>query len=105
MYSYRIASLVLNDGTEFVPSDLTVFIGPNNAGKSQALKDVMFLGTRPGHNQRETVVIRNTRFSLPEKLDDLIEAYPSLNRVPDVNGNWHYHPLLGFHAPQRRRGY
>jgi hypothetical protein len=104
LYSYRIASLVLNDGTEFVPSDLTVFIGPNNAGKSQALKDVMFLGTRPAHNQRETVVIRNTRFSLPEQLDDLIGAYPSLNRVPDVNGNWHYHGLHPTLAQQHSVG-
>ncbi len=93
MYSYRLSSLVLNDGTEINPAALTVFIGPNNAGKSQALKDILNLSTRPSHARRDVVVVAKTNFQLPEKLADLVQAYPSLTRTQDQNGNWQYHGL------------
>lgn len=93
MFSYRLSSLVLNDGTEIKPAALTVFIGPNNAGKSQALKDILNLSTRPSHARRDVVVVAKTNFQLPEKLADMVQAYPSLTRSQDQNGNWQYHGL------------
>ena len=93
MFSYRLSSLVLNDGTKTNPSALTVFIGPNNAGKSQALKDILNLSTRPSHARRDVVVVTNTNFQLPETLADLVHAYPSLTRTQDKGGNWRYHGL------------
>ena len=36
-YKYKLKTLTLNEGTEIEPEPLTVLIGPNNSGKSQAL--------------------------------------------------------------------
>ena len=39
---FRITEITFNDGAKFKvrPNDIVVFVGPNNVGKSQALKDI-----------------------------------------------------------------
>jgi ABC-type cobalamin/Fe3+-siderophores transport system ATPase subunit len=41
MYQYKLNNIVFNDGSSINAGDLTVVIGPNNSGKSRALKDML----------------------------------------------------------------
>lgn len=40
MYTYKLTRIELNNGKVIQPGNLTVIIGPNNAGKSRMLKDI-----------------------------------------------------------------
>lgn len=66
----RVKKLIFNDGTsvEVNNNDIIVFVGPNNSGKSQALKDIFNL---IGHESKGVVVTHVE----PEKgsVNDLIE--------------------------------
>ena len=54
-----------NDHTEQIgPKDIMVFVGPNNAGKSQALKDIYALCENPS---RACVVVKRLELTIPEK--------------------------------------
>lgn len=39
-YSFKVNELVAVDGTTVKPKKITVFIGPNNSGKSKSLKEI-----------------------------------------------------------------
>lgn len=39
-YSFKVNKLVTADGTVIKPKKITVFIGPNNSGKSKSLKEI-----------------------------------------------------------------
>lgn len=39
-YTFMIDKLTFHDGCEYVPSKVTIVIGPNNAGKSRMLKEI-----------------------------------------------------------------
>lgn len=59
----KITSLELADGTRIQVGKLTVFIGPNNVGKTRALRDIYdeFTGS-----SLPRVVVRETLFTKPE---------------------------------------
>ena len=40
-YTYHINSMQLKNGTPFVPGRINVFVGANNCGKTQLLKDML----------------------------------------------------------------
>ncbi|WP_026752089.1 ATP-dependent endonuclease [Sediminibacterium sp. C3] len=72
MYTYKIQKLTLKDGFEITPGQLTVFVGPNNSGKSRLLKDILQLSTS---NQHHTTILGSLEFTLPDDLDALLKSY------------------------------
>jgi len=94
MYQFRLEAIALNDDTTKInPGALTVLIGPNNSGKSQALKDIVEMTTKSERQRLPPVVVKDLRFSIPASLDALLEAHPEFERKRDTNGNWAYHGL------------
>lgn len=57
MVGVSIEKLIFNDGTEVEvnPTDIVVFVGPNNAGKSRSLKDIFGLLSLP----QGSIVVRD----------------------------------------------
>ena len=41
IYNYRINKISLKDGTPVEPGRINVFVGANNCGKTQLLKDML----------------------------------------------------------------
>ena len=41
LYRYRIEKINLKDGTSIEPGKINVFVGANNCGKTQLLKDIL----------------------------------------------------------------
>jgi predicted ATPase len=79
MYKYRIEKLKFREGLELNPSQLVVFVGPNNSGKSRALKDILQLATT---QNRETKILENIDFSMPDSYEVLSESY-KINTVKE----------------------
>jgi AAA domain, putative AbiEii toxin, Type IV TA system len=84
MYRYRITSIVFNDGYSINAGDLTVIIGPNNSGKSRALKDMLNLVTA---SSIPKVVVHEVTWSIPQSIEELRNAY-NVDRYRDANGAW-----------------
>jgi len=72
-YHYNFTRITFNDGTSISPGPLTVFVGPNNSGKSRALRDVASLTT--GNDAPQTVVVRDVEAHYPTSLRELRESY------------------------------
>jgi len=89
-YTYRLRSLEFNDGTVIQPGPLTLLIGPNNAGKSRALKDIAAIVTH-GEPQR-TIVVRNVDWAMPPTLEALRQSY-NVERYLDEDGKWQFRTL------------
>jgi hypothetical protein len=83
VYTYRLTRLGFNDGTTFVPGQLTIFVGPNNVGKSRALKEILSLA---GGETTKRVIVRSLDFTAPESLDELLQAY-DLSPKPHAHRN------------------
>src|ERR1041384_3670172 len=77
MYKFQLTELRLNDGTVFKPGKLTILVGPNNTGKSRFLKDIVRL---TGAGGASPLLVQGLIASLPDSLDDLIKAYPHVER-------------------------
>ncbi|WP_375512444.1 ATP-dependent endonuclease [uncultured Nostoc sp.] len=90
MYIYKLARIVFNNGEEVEPGNLTVIIGPNNAGKSRTLKDIAQKTTKstppPG------IVVSDVEWTTPQNLQELRKAY-SLERYQDQHTNWMFRTL------------
>lgn len=80
-----ITKLVFNNGKELSLSsdDIVVFVGANNCGKSQSLKDIYWAFNRPGNN----IVVRNITYSNEgvELFEQEIKRLSSFNKE-----NGHY---------------
>lgn len=68
MYTFKLTQIGLNDGSKFEPGKLTVIVGPNNVGKSRALKDIAALVTNA---QTSTVVVKDVEWTMPQNLQEL----------------------------------
>ncbi len=74
----KIKSLKLRSGGEIpLENTITVFVGPNNSGKSQTLKDIRFMMDRNKSGQSSTVILQedNSVFEIPsynEIMEDVI---------------------------------
>lgn len=85
----RISNLVFNTGEEISigPTDVIVFVGANNSGKSQALKDVeyLFSNQSKGADQRgrDTVVVESISFESAATPGLVDEYYKSLYEFKD----------------------
>ena len=62
-YQYKLLSVTVNDNTVVRPGRLTVLVGPNNAGKSRALKDIASLTTL--QNPLPSVVVSAVEVNYP----------------------------------------
>lgn len=71
MYSYRITEIGLNDGTRLKTGNLVVIVGPNNAGKSRALRDIVNICAPQQNVNSRPLVVLDADWSLPTTLQDL----------------------------------
>jgi predicted ATPase len=90
MYDYKLTHILFNDDTTFEPGELTVIVGPNNAGKSRALKDIVAKIT--ANRSPSGIIVKDVKWTLPETLQDIREAY-NVERFYDANGQWHFRVL------------
>jgi predicted ATPase len=85
VYIYRLTRIVLNDGTTVEPPNLTVIVGPNNAGKSRALKEITAKAT--GTRLAKDVIVKEIGWTIPESLQELRESY-NVERHQSIHGGW-----------------
>jgi predicted ATPase len=91
MYTYRLTELEFNEGTKISPSGITLLIGPNNAGKSRALRDIASITAN--FNSGSSLVISKARWILPSSLQELRNRYPEVERQQTSTGQWQYNCL------------
>ena len=89
-YQYGIQSVTLNDGLVIRPEKLTVLVGPNNSGKSRALKEISTFTTL--QQPPKGVVVSSVAVNYPTTLAELREAYDD-ERHLDQNRNWTFRTL------------
>lgn len=93
-YSFKVNELVTVDGTTIKPKKITVFIGPNNSGKSKSLKEIRseILGdpeaSYSGGEPTERVVFKEIHLNFPVNSDEIIDAYGLDDKVVHCNGGW-----------------
>lgn len=90
MYAYKLTRIVFNDNSTIQPGNLTVIIGPNNAGKSRALKDIITKTT--ANPLIRGVIIKDIEWSLPQSLQELRDAY-DVERNLEQHGSWIFRGL------------
>lgn len=76
VYRYRLSNIQCNDGTQIALGDLTVIIGPNNAGKSRALRDIALLTCAQTETSGKVVV--EVQQDMPPSLAEFFSSYPQL---------------------------
>lgn len=81
IYNYRINKINLKDGTIVKTGRINVFVGANNCGKTQLLKDMLAYITG---SRAETVLLNNLDLPYPSTWEDLVNAYPM--KIVDTNG-------------------
>lgn len=71
-YIYRINSIHLKNSEPFTPGRINVFVGANNCGKTQLLKDMLsyIMGT-----QAPTVILSELEIPYPETWDAMEQSY------------------------------
>ena len=91
-YKYRINSIKLKNGEPFPPGRINVFVGANNCGKTQLLKDM--LGYITG-TQTPAVILEELDVPYPETWDAIEKAY-DMNIVETTHGKQlrHISPTL-----------
>jgi len=89
-YEYRLLDYKFNDGMLLRPDNLTVFVGPNNSGKSRSLKEIAAFTCQP-HPPRG-VVVSAVNVEYPSTLEEFRRAY-DVERHLDENGNWSFRSL------------
>ena len=75
MTGITISRLVFNDGTsiDLKPRDIVVFVGPNNMGKSQSLKDIF--NSISSDNGSLVVKDVSVEYHQPQDLLGVLEGY------------------------------
>ena len=90
-YGGYVSKIVLNDdvGISINESDIVVFVGPNNAGKSQSLKDIYGLC----ESKKPSIVIKD--IEIVKRSYDISELLNSISTVYD-HGSYKDYSGLGF---------
>ena len=71
-YRYTISEVHLNNGASFIPGRINVFVGANNCGKTQLLKDMLAYIT----GKRETsIVLKELDIPYPDTWDQMEQTY------------------------------
>ncbi|SDW04946.1 ATP-dependent endonuclease [Pseudomonas sp. NFACC08-1] len=89
MYKYSIEEVCFSDGTSITPGSLTVIVGPNNSGKSRALRDIENLVTG---GTRSQVVVTGLKHSTPHNVQEFRDAY-NIQTHTDVHSNVFFRSL------------
>lgn len=74
LYGGHISKLIFNDNTalDILSNDIVVFVGPNNAGKSQSLRDIYELCNKKiSPVVISDIMIEKNTSSIDELLDDI----------------------------------
>lgn len=94
-YQFKINSFSFKCSDQpIVPKKINVIIGPNNSGKSRALKEIRseILGHPERHfsgsGQIDSVVFDHIDLNMPASSDDLISSYSLGSRVVRHEGGW-----------------
>lgn len=93
-YSFKVNELVTVDGTTVKPKKITVFIGPNNSGKSKSLKEIRseILGNPEvgysGGESTKRVVFNEIHLNFPANSNEIIDTYGLDDKVVRCNGGW-----------------
>ena len=89
-YGGYISKLYFNDGTELKlnKNDIVLFVGPNNVGKSQAIKDIFSICEK----KKDTIVVNDIEI---EKYDGNLSEILDNLAIPVNNGNFKIYSLLG----------
>jgi len=66
----RLNEFSTKNGRDVEMEDFTVFVGPNNAGKSQTLRDIRSIVTN--YNESDSVIIDDFDFELPNGYEDAV---------------------------------
>ena len=77
MYVYKLTRIIFNGNMAIEPGKLTVIVGPNNSGKSRALKDIAAITTqsRPSDRLVRSVVVNDVKWTLPRNFQEVQDAY------------------------------
>ncbi len=71
-YIYKINSVCMKNGESFTPGIINVFVGANNCGKTQLLKDMLsYITGKAG----ETIVLNELDIPYPDTWEDIETAY------------------------------
>lgn len=70
-YRYRISRVQFNDGTSLRPGNLVVFVGPNNAGKSRSLRDILSICAPPQGPTPRPLVVQDVEWTRPSDYGEL----------------------------------
>lgn len=79
-YRYKINSVQLRKGKSFTPGRINVFVGANNCGKTQILKDMLAYIT--GINKTD-VILDKLDITYPQTWDEMEQAYNM--KIVEVN--------------------
>src|SRR5207253_2383259 len=79
-----------NEGTQVTPGNLTVIVGPNNSGKSRALKEIVRKTTTL--IQGTDVIVSDVKWTLPNNINELRASYDVERYSDEING-WQYRVL------------
>src|SRR5437660_8200388 len=90
MYRYKLTEITFNEGTQLTPGNLTVIVGPNNSGKSRALKEIVRKTTTVV--QGTDVVVADVKWTLPNSINELRAAYDVERYSIEMSG-WQYRVL------------
>lgn len=71
-FTYRLHQLQFFDGRTIDLPNLTVFVGPNNSGKSRLLKDVLAITSKP---RPKTILLGKVATALPSSIREAAESY------------------------------
>ena len=84
--SCKVKKLVFNDGTkqDVAPNDIIVFVGANNSGKSQSLKDIYKAFVNPNNN----IVVRSIEYN-NEGIDKFEKTIKELSSFNKQNNNYY----------------
>lgn len=83
LYRYRVNKIKFKSGQEVSPGRITIFVGANNCGKTQTLKEM--LGYITGKNEMR-ILLASLDVSYPESWDALVNSYP-IDLVPNQYGS------------------
>ncbi len=90
---FSVSDIVFSDRSELTvgPDDIVVLVGPNNSGKSAALREVLSCVQHP---KVATNVVKSVRLRSVGKLDDLLR-WLNIHAVKSTDswGDIHYHRL------------
>ncbi|MCD8231198.1 MAG: AAA family ATPase [Clostridiales bacterium] len=101
-YTYKINKIQLKNGESFTPGRINVFVGANNCGKTQLLKDMLAFITG---SKADPVILSELDITYPETWTDMENAYDmeiiNINQNPQLR---HIVPTLdsnpkGVNAP------